>query len=205
MAQIDFYAAGYGINLNGSGLAFFGANGGGSSVAVGEYQDVTFVSNSAGTSYNQQANNVKYANSMSGYINSNTSGTLLNYIPNYLSTLEIRFTHGSAVKVQNTKVRCYDRSSINNDPSGLICKAAEIAHPSTSLASTGSGSDTTWTSIAGSGSILSLNDCPGTSGFYNTGTSARSDTWHSWYLALSQSPSSIGSKLSSLYVSTEYI
>ena len=202
MATIDFYADG--INLNGSGLAFFGPSAG-TSVAVGEYQDVTFISNSAGTNYNQQCNNVKYLNSMSGSINGNASGTLIDHIPNYLSTLEIRFNHGSAVRVENAAIRCYDRNSINANPSGLVCQAAEVAHPDTSLATTGSGSDTTWTSIFGSGSILSLNNSPGSGGQFNNGSSAVSDTTHSYFILLSQSPSSIGSKLSSLYVSLEYI
>ncbi len=204
MAQIDFFADTF--NLNGSGLGFYGA-GFGQSVDVGDYQNTTFITNANGTAQGQQVNNVRYLNSFSGVVGSASSGILLTQIPNYLATLNVRFTHTSAIKAQNVKCRIYDRININNDPSGLICQVAELIHPSTIQTETGSG-DTQWINTYGSGSIQNLAPSPGTSGeFSGTGSnSTRSDTRHDWYLALSESPSSIGSKLfNGLYISLEYL
>lgn len=203
MASIDFYANS--INLNGSGLGFYG-NGFGVSVNVGSYQDTTFITNSNGTSQGAQVNNIKYMNTASGIINSASSGVWLNQIPNNLSTLNIRFTHSSNVKVQNTKVYIYDRSNINNDPSGVTQKAAEVIHPDLVQNGNGSG-DTTWQTVHGSAIILSLAPSPGPSGIYagNGSNSLLSTNWHDWYVALSASPDSIGSKLYALYCTTEYL
>lgn len=201
MAQIDFYAATF--NLNGSGLGFYGI-GFGNSVDVGAYQDTTFITNSAGTAQGAQVNNIKYNNASSGIINSASSGVWLTQIPNYLATLNVRFTHGSAVKVQNTKFYVYDRSSINNDPSGVLQYCAEVCHVSPIQDNNGSG-DTTWQNIHGSGSILSLTPSPNISGIYGNGSSTVASTIHDWYINLTASPSSVGSKLYAGYVSTEYL
>ena len=59
MAKIDFLinrtGFDYDLKLGGSGLAFFGAAGFGSSVEVGKYQGTTFVSDGAGTVKGAQA------------------------------------------------------------------------------------------------------------------------------------------------------
>ena len=204
MATISFYAGTTLINnLNGSGLGFYGT-GFGSSVNVGEYQDTTFITNSAGNSQGLQCNNIKYQNTMSGIINSASSGVLLTQIPNSLSTLNIRFEHGSAVQVQNVKAYIYDRVSINNDASGVLTKFAEISHLSDIQSNTGSG-DVTWLSPNGSGLIVSLNPSPGMSGIYSNGSSTVPSLRHDHYVCISQSPSSVGSKLSALYISLEYL
>lgn len=203
MASINFYAND--INLNGSGLGFYG-NGFGVSVNVAEYQETTFITNSNGTAQGAQVNNIRYQNVNSGIINSASSGVWLTQIPNYLSTLNVRFEHGSAVKVQNSKLYIYDRSNINNDPSGVTQKVAEIIHPDLVQNNNGSG-DTAWQTVHGSAVILSLAPSPGISGLYagNGSNSTRSDTRHDWFAALSASPDSIGSKLYGLYVTTEYL
>lgn len=206
-AAINFYAdtAFFITNLAGSGLGFYGG-GFGQSVNVGEYQNTTFITDSTGAIQGAQVNNVTYENSMSGIVNSSTSGILLTYIPNYQATLNIRFTNDTAVKTQNVKLRIYDRVSIDNGPSGVLSQVAEVIHLSTVQSAGGSG-DTTWTSVAGSGSVLTLAPSPGTSGLYagNGSNSTYSDTRHDNYVCISQSPSSIGSKLSALYVSLEYL
>ena len=204
MAQIDFYADTY--NLNGSGLGFYGT-GFGQSVDVGAWQDTTFITNGAGTAQGQQVNNVKYQNTASGIIGSASSGVWLTQIPNYLATLNVRFTHSSAVKAQNTKAYIYDRSSINNPASGVTTKVAELIHPDTIQTNTGSG-DGTWLTPTGSSVTVSLAPSPGVSGLFagNGSNSTRSDTIHDWYLAISASPDSIGSKtLYGLYISLEYL
>lgn len=204
MAQIGFYADTY--NLNGSGLGFYGA-GFGQSVDVGSYQDTTFITNGAGTAQGQQVNNIKYANTASGYLGSATSGVWLTQMPNYLATLKVSFTHSSAVKAQNVVGRIYDRSNINNPASGVTTKVAELIHPDTIQNNNGSG-DTTWLTPAGSAITISLAPSPGISGLYagNGGNSTRSDTQHDWYLAITASPDSIGSKtLYGFYISLEYL
>lgn len=204
MAQIDFYAAGY--NLNGSGLGFFGS-GFGASVAVGSYQDTTYITNSTGTVQGQQVNNIKYQNTASGIVNSASSGIPLTSMSNDNATLNIRFTHSSAVKAENVRLRIYDRSNINNNPSGVTAKVAEIIHPYTVQTNVGSG-DTTWSTPMGSSSVVTLANSPTASGFLagNGTNSTAISVQHDWYIALSESPDSIGSKtLNGLYVSLEYI
>jgi hypothetical protein len=190
-------------HLSGSGIGFYGS-GFANSVAVGEYQDTSFVTDQNGTINGYQINNVKYLNSASGILNSASSGVSLLSIPNYLSTFIAEFSHSSAVRLQNTKLYIYDRSSINNSPSGLICKVAEIIHPDiTQLGSTGSGSQV-WETPAGS-SYMTLTPSPGRSGLYVNGASTIDDI-HTHYIAISQSPNSVGSKtLNAFYIETEYL
>jgi hypothetical protein len=207
MAEIKFYADTFGItNLNGSGLGFYGSSFG-ASVNVGEYQTTTYITNGAGTSQGPQVNNNKYLNSMSGYLNSQTSGTLLTSWPNYLATLRINFTHSTAVQVQNAIFRIYDRSDINKAASGVTTKVAELIHPDIIQNNNGSG-DTTWYTPWGSGITVPLANSPGYSGIYagNGSNSTRPDTQHDHYVAISASPDSIGSKVMYAgYVSLEYL
>ena len=207
MAAIEFWAAGYNDiqihNLSSSGIGFYGSAFG-NSVAVGEYQTTTYITNSNGTSQGPQINNVKYLNPSSGYVNSATSGMPLLNIPNYLSTLNIRFTHSSPVKTQNVKLYIYDRVSINNEASGVLTKVAEIIHPDVLQTATGSG-DSNWITPTGSSVIVDLVASPGTSGFRPNGANT-SDTRHDWYTVISASPNSVGSKTQyGLYTSLEYL
>lgn len=204
MAQISFYAGeNFAINnLAGSGLGFYGG-GFGYSVPVGEYQDSTFITDSNGTSQGPQVDNVKYQNAQSGILNGASSGINILNMPNYLASLNIRFTHSTAVKTQNAKLRIYDRLSINNNPSGVTCKVAELVHPSTSQLVTGSGS-TTWSTPTGSSVVLSATSSPGISGQRPNGANT-SATDHDWYFGISASPDSIGSKTNfGLYFECEY-
>lgn len=211
MAAVDFYAGQFAIQaLSGSGLGFYGETFG-ASVNVSEWQQTTYITNGAGTAQGPQVNNIQFLNSQSGVVNSATSGIGLININNYLATLNIRFTHSSSVQVQNAKVRIYDRSNINNPASGVTTKVAELINTAVSQLVAGSG-DTTWTSITsangGSGTLVSLANSPGMSGLYagNGSNSVRPDTRHDFFLAISQSPDSIGSKtLNGLYFSCEYL
>lgn len=144
-----------------------------------------------------------YLNPSSGLVNSSTSGILLTNIPNYLSTLEINFTHTSAIRCQNPKLYIYDRSSINNPASGVTTKIAEIIHPALLQTATGSGSQVWQTPSASS--YVALTPSPGQSGTAINGNMTTQNT-HSWYIAASASPDSIGSKtLYGLYFSVEYL
>ena len=205
MATLGFLAGeNFGIqNLAGSGLGFYGA-GFGFSVEVGQYQDTTFITDGNGVNQGPQCDNIKWKDSASGIINSASSGVALTAIPNYLATLNVRFTHGTSIQTQNVKLRIYDRTSINNGASGVTTKAAELIHPDTVQNNNGSG-DTSWVTPVGSAVIMDLVSSPGTSGLRPNGAST-TDTQHDWYVALSASPDSIGSKtLYGLYVELEYL
>jgi hypothetical protein len=185
-------------------LGFYGG-GFGFSVEVASFQDTTFITNGAGTSQGPQVDNIKWKDSASGIVNGASSGVALTAIPNYLATLNIRFTHASAVKTQNTKLRIYDRSNINNDASGVTTKVAEIIHANISQALNNGSGDTTWNTPAGSAVIMDLVAAPGMSGQSVNGPSTTMDR-HDWYVAISASPDSIGSKtLYGLYVELEYL
>ena len=204
MATISFHAGTNGsiANLSGSGLGFFGTNFG-DSVEVSAYQDSTYITDGTGSTQGAPCENAKYIN-VSGCIQSDAGERMLIQIPNALATLGIRFTHDSAVKTQNVKLRIFDRSNINNPASGVICKVAELVHPEPTAATVSNSSDSEWSTPAGS-SDMTLTASPGTSGERPNGPET-SDTQHDWYTLISASPDSIGAKtLFGLYVSLEYL
>jgi hypothetical protein len=212
MATISFWAGENNniANLAGSGLGFYGGAFG-YSVAVGTYQQTTYITNAAGTAQGPQCDNVKYVHPNSGLMGSNTVPSSLLYMPNSLATLNIRFDHTSAVKVQNVEARVYDRYSISNPHSGVTVAMAELIHPSNDQTVIGSG-DSVWCIASGTaaatGIVLSLAPSPGSGGIHagNGSNSVRTDTVHDWFMAISASPDSIGSKTQfGLYVSLEYL
>lgn len=194
-------------NLAGSGLAFTGSAGWGASVAVGQFNSRTWISNSAGTIQGPEVDNVSWLSAGSGILGASSSGIALNSIPNYQSTLQIEFTFDTAVKAQNVFLRGYDRTNINAAPSGVTLRVYETLHTSTVQGPTGSGGSS-WTTIAGSSSILTLANSPGASGLFagNGTSSTRADTNHQWNVCVTISPDSIGSKAQvGLYCSLEYL
>lgn len=203
MATIYFSSRNLGIdNLNGSGLGFY-LDAFGQSVAVASYQETTWVTDSTGTIQGPQLDNIKYVHPASGEINGAAAQNLLN-MPNYLATLNIRFNHTSPIQTQNAQFRVYDRNNINNNPSGVTCKVAELIHPSlTQTGLLGSG-DSSWITTFGSGSIVDLISSPGVSGLRPSGASTI-NVQHDWYLAISSSPNSVGSKTFAGYFSVEYL
>ncbi len=209
MPTVSYYSENIPINSAISGLGFYGASFA-YSVAVGEYNQTTWITNADGTAQGPQVNNIKFANIGSGYIESALVPTGLRYIPNQDASLNIRVSNASAIVIQNAAVKCYDRVSSANAPSGVTTYVAEVVHPSTSQLVTGSG-NITWTVFSGvnpNNTSLSLSFSPGATGV-NGGrytTNLRSDVIHDWYLCLSPSPDSIGSKTDfGLYFSYEYL
>lgn len=190
-------------NLAGSGLGFYGASFG-SSVQVSSYQTTTWITNSTGATQGPQVDNITKTHPSSGSINGAASVGLLD-VPNHLASLQVQFSHTSAVTTQNAKMRIYDRSNINNDPSGVTCYCAEIIHPSfTQTGSLGSG-DSSWIHVHGSAVVLNLMDSPGISGLSPNGPST-SSVEHTWHIAMSPSPDSVGSKTQfAAYVELEYL
>jgi hypothetical protein len=237
MAEIKFYAnikdqTGDGELINhsaGSGIGFYG-NGFGVSVPVGGKQTTTYVTNSLGTSEGVRLNNT--ALSVSGDIN--TKGTVsvngttaidLDKLPNYLCPLNIRFTHTEPVRVQNCKLRIFDRNNINNHASGVATYVYEARHPATvtsiSNLSHRGRSETSWyefdpvdamtdmtftASPGASGKNTNSQDTSPTLGYSSQGGSLHDSVRHDWYVALSSEPTTVGSKTNyGLYFTVEYL
>ncbi|NDG28556.1 hypothetical protein EB118_00435 [bacterium] len=235
MAQIEFYAnilngANTLINHSaGSGLGFYGSSFG-VSVPVNAKQTTTYVTDANGVNQGSQLNNT----SMSTLGNGATAGTVSinsntainnNNLPNYLCPLNVRFTHNEAVRVQNCKLRIFDRSNINNPASGVTTYVYEARHPSslqnkTNLSHRGrndnswvefdpvtSVTDMIFTSSPGiSGTNTNTSDTDTSLGYLTQNGSLHSSTRHDWYIALSSEPESIGSKTQyGLYFSVEYL
>ncbi len=171
-------------------VGFFGGSFG-LSIRVGEYQDNTYRTDEAGATDGGLLPNTKYANSSGAYVAAEITATELLEVDNDESTLRITLTTDSAVGTQNTAFRAYDKLSINSDPSGVTVRAAEIRKDNVSVRGSG---DTSWLAIAGSGSVLSLDD--------------QSDlaTTHHFYITLTATPTSIGEKTNfALYFETEFL
>lgn len=210
MASFQFFAGDNNNinNLGGSGLGFYGPAGFGASVAVGNFNSNTYITNSAGTAQGPLCDNIKYANTGSGFLNTGTSGIPLRAMPNQNATLNIRFVHDSAVNVQNASILIYDRTNTASGAVGVTTYTANIQHPDPVATNNGSGS-TAWTHHPAqpSGAVsLSLPSNPGSGGLWANNSSTRQDTIHDWYLAISASPDSIGSKTQyGLYCACEYL
>lgn len=237
MAEIKFYAnikdqSGDGELINhaaGSGIGFYG-NGFGISVPVGAKQTTTFVTNAIGTNEGPQLNNTAFVTSG----NLNTKGTVsvnglsaidLDKLPNYLCPLNIRFTHSEPVRVQNCRLRIFDRNNINNHASGVVTYVYESRHPATvqsvaNLSHRGR-SETSWyefdpvdamtdmpftASPGASGKNTNTQDTSQTLGYSSQEGVTHQSTRHDWYLALSSEPVTVGSKTQyGLYFTLEYL
>jgi|TARA_B100000085_G_scaffold158971_1_gene144521 hypothetical protein len=234
----------------GSGLGFFGG-GFGISVPVGEYQTSTYVTNAAGTASGVRCSNIKYvetADENTCLIQSSTTPIGVSGIPNFQAPLNIRFEHDDAagVRVQNCKLRIFDRNDINTHAVGVTTQVYEIRHPNPTegvdydsdigpLKFRGEDDVHQWSEYTDGTAMADLvmtpgpgpsglntsgdetriaEDSPGsnvsTAGGYTnyiarSGNSCRA-TRHDWYVALSASPDSIGSKTDfGLYFTLEYL
>lgn len=204
-AELKFYAGeDFTVyDASSSGLGFF-AGGFGESVPVGDYNSRTFITNSNGTVEGPEVDNIKYSSPGSAILGQSGSPIALTAIPNYKATLNARFTFDSGVRTQNVEARIFDRTDVNAGATGVTTKVAEIIHSGITQTDNGSG-DTTWITPAGSAVVVDLVSSPGTSGLSPSGIDTV-DTRHDWYLAISASPDSIGSKTQfGLYISLEYL
>jgi hypothetical protein len=199
--SISFYglSGGAAVSLSTSGLGFYGSGGFGASVAVASYQDSTFITDSAGAVSGAEVTNIKYISSGSGQVGGTGGETVaLSGIPIESATLNIHLqSTAAAVQVRNVVLYIYDRIDTDNPASGVTSHGFEILP--------GGSGDTVWTTgLAGSGQTLPLTDSPGESGVNAGGAIAASG--HDWYVGLSASPDSIGSKTSyGLFISMEYL
>lgn len=242
MAEIKFYANVLGDtpatlieHTLGSGLGFYGSSHG-ISVPVGSQQRTTYVTNANGTVEGVQLHNT--AMYSSGTLSN--KGTVvvdggtpinLNNLPNFKCPLNLRFTHSTPVRVQNCKLRIFDRNDITKPASGVTTWVYEARHPSvledkTSL-SFRANKDATlsegfrWTEFDPNLAQVDmpLTSSPGMSGLNTDTTDTNVDlgytsrsgisltsTRHDWYVAVSSEPESIGSKTNyGLYFTVEYL
>lgn len=250
MAEIKFYANLPGGNsqtlidhTQNSGIGFYGSSFG-VSVPIGQVQSTTYVTNANGSAQGLALNNTQYANDNDnrnqapGKAVADTIGSSplnLNNLPNHLCPLNVRFTHTESVRVQNCKLRIFDRNDINNHASGVVTYVYEARHPLTSHTvsnlshkAPGRTSDT-WVVFDPTLAMadMSFTNSPGTSGLNTLSTDTSLDSYyaangisstdyklgaahrslrHDWYVALSSEPITIGSKTQyGLYFSVEYL
>jgi hypothetical protein len=178
-------------------VGFFGSGGFGQSVPVGEYAGTVYTTNSSASIQGPQLTNTKYVNSSSGLLG---GATLLNLrsIPNSQSTFEIRIASDVAIQIQNARLYVTERTSTTGMPAGMTIQTAEVDHTGGSQDNTGLG-NTTWAAIGGSGFYLALGNSPGPSGM-----TSGSNVLHSYYIVMSTSPNSVGSKTATARFQAEF-
>tara|TARA_Y100000004_G_C8906110_1_gene408758 strand:+ start:570 stop:1280 length:711 start_codon:yes stop_codon:yes gene_type:complete len=209
----------------GSGIGFYGSSFG-ASVPIGSTQTTTFVTNSTGTTQASQLNNTAKTSSTQVSVNGADSINL-NVLPNYLCPLNVRFTADQNYKVQNCKLRIFDRTNIENHATGVTTHVYEARHPAASqsvanLDFHGGASELTWVEFTSGVAMadMTFTSSPGMSGTNtnsddtdqvgkgwetNDGASHANDR-HDWYIALSSSPITVGSKTQyGLYFTVEYL
>jgi len=213
----------------GSGLGFYG-NGFNVSVPVNGYQTQTYVTNNNGTAQGVRLNNTAVGGAVTSNQVSVNAGTPMDLqaLPNMNCPLNLRFSHTSDVRVQNCKLYVFDRVNKENAASGVTTYIYEARHPSNtegaSLALTHrpstAGHEWKKFNTAGAGAALDLTASPGSGGLNSTttDTNAAVKLWtsqdgeshvssqHDWYIAISSSPDSIGSKTNyGLFFQLEYL
>ena len=206
-AAIDFYHGNGTTALSTSGVGFYGATFG-SSVQVASFQDSTFITNSNGTVNGGAMNNNKYVGTSSGVQVNGDSTVNLNTVALASGSLNVRFTFDSVVMTQNGQFRIMDRVDADAPASGVTSEVAQLCNGGSGVdQGTGAAqaSHNGWMALAGSGTTMTLLSSPGSGGLSPSGTGT-TDTRHDWYLTLSATPTSIGSKTSfGAYVSLEYL
>jgi hypothetical protein len=215
-AQITWWGSD-GTNLNslaGSGIGFYGAGGFGASVTIGDFNSRSFETDASGLLQGNELWNNKYLNPTGVILGQTGSGIPLNCIPNQQAVVNPRFVADSPVRVQNATFTFYDRVSTSNPPSGLVAVAYEVRHPGSGQTPDGSGGPGTpvisgnhawW--LWGTGTptgAMPLSASPGTSGLSPSGSSTV-DTRHDYYLSISTSPTTTGTKLFACSLYLEYL
>ena len=211
-AAIDFYAGqggGTWVDLNASGLGFFGASFG-TSVQVGQYQDTTFISSANGVTEGPEATNCKYDTVTSGVIIDGAAAIDPSAVVINSGTLNVRFTYSDTpVMTQNCKLQIFDRVDPDNGATGVLTQVLQVCNGGSGVSSSGTATDPSghsgWIAASGSGVTVPLLYSAGSGGLCPSGVDTQ-DTRHDWYVCLSASPLSIGSKTAyGLYVSLEYL
>ena len=161
---------------------------------IGEYQDISFVTENKTISVVTSINNVQYLTSSTAIVSGaphidTVPGATLNVrnIPNNAATLNICFNKVPAATVSSCKMYFHTGQSSGVSPENFDIKYYECFHVSTDPSVTGSGL-TTWGSIAASStSFIPLRANPGLSGVNPSGT-VTAGTQHDWYICFSATP-----------------
>ncbi len=209
-AAIDFYAGqggGTWVDMNASGLGFFGAAFG-NSVQVGQYQDSTFITTGTGSVEGPQATNSKYITSSGTSIDGGATVVPSAIVINS-GVLNVRFTFDSAVKTQNCEFRIFDRTVITAGATGVTTQVLQVCNGGSGVSSSGTAeapaSHSGWVAPSGSGTIVALLSSAGSGGLSPSGTDTEDDR-HDWYACISATPLSIGSKEAfGMYCQLEYL
>ena len=197
MAEIKMYIGENDVAIGtGQALGFFGPDGFGDPLSMNEFNGRTFVTTTHGSTELTECDNCRKISSSDVVVGQTGTGIDIRNLPNYLSTVNLRFTHAQDVLVQNARL-------IAIIPTGLDIYGAEIIHTSRLQTVEGTG-DTVWAAMGGSGQALTLVDSPGISGISPFGP-ATTDIRHDWYIALSASPTVPGDKEFSFQADLEYI
>lgn len=206
-AAIDFFNGPGTTGLTTSGVGFYGATFG-ASVQVSSYQDTTFITNSNGTVNAGQLTNDKYPGNTSGIVINGGTEVQLSTVPVVSGTLNVRFTFDTVVKTQNEYFRIFDRVSANSPASGVTCQVAQLVNGGSGVNQTtgvAEASHNGWSALAGSGTVMHLLTSPGSGGLSPSGVDTTS-VRHDWYVGISATPTSIGSKTSfGAYCELEYL
>ncbi len=212
-AAIDFFAgqgAGVFVDLNASGLGFFGATFG-NSVQVGQYQDSTYITNGAGSSEGPQGTNCKFDTSDGSgvLVDSDSTAVQPSAMVVNSGTMNIRFTFDTVVKTQNAELRIFDRTVITNGATGVTTQVLQIVNGGSGVSTSGTAealaSHSGWIAASGSAVLVNLLSSAGSGGLSPSGTDTQ-DTRHDWYACLSATPLSIGSKEAfGLFCQLEYL
>ena len=207
MATTSFYAGEtYKIEHSASsGLGFFGVGGFGYSVQVANWQENSYITNAAGSVEGAAVDNLQWINQTGCEVNRDDLLRKLRGVPNDKASLMIEFEHASSVDVQNVEFRGYDGVSVSNAPSGVYVRAFEIIHSGISFTDSDGLGDTDWTALSGADSILDLGASPGSGGLYSCTGGADADYAHAWWVGLSMSPITVGSKTGKFYFALEYL
>lgn len=211
MPELQLYAGEDTLVSASSGLGFFGDDGFGAPVVINSYNGHTFVTDASGTIQKFECNNNKF-NGLSGVIHGQeSSGIALKNLPNELSTINIRFIHGSVIFCQQAKLYVFDGSFTGNSANktipadNLTFYSAEIRHRSRLQTIESAYSDASWSNLSASGSnFIAVVNSPGLNGVREGGFEELS-TQHDWYIALSCTPTQLGDKMFGLTFQLEYL
>lgn len=211
MAILELYAGEDTLVPVSSGLGFFGNGGFNASVVLGSYNGHTFVTDASGTVESFECNNNKF-DGISGIIHGQeSSGILITNLPNELATINVRFTHPSAVFAQNAKFYIFDGTFTGGSANktvpadNLTFLTAEIRHRSIVQTVNSPYSDSVWSDVSISGSnFIALVNSPGLNGIREAGFEELS-IQHDWYLALTCTPTQLGDKSFGMTFEMEYL
>ncbi len=204
MAEINMHIAETDVKLDvGDALGFFGPDGFDDPLSLNEFNGRTFVTTPTGVIASEECDNCRRISSSGVVIGQTGTGINIRNLPNYLATINLRFTHPQSVLVQNARLVAFDGTDVNNAPTGVDMYGAEIIHTSRLQTDTGTG-DTAWILMGGSSQPVNLVASPGTSGLSPLGP-ATTSIRHDWYVALSVAPTIPSDKQFSFRVDLEFI